>query len=78
VGDSVKKALSDELKSEAFQAQIKQMVPAGPPGKGGGGGGLSPQDVKVMVDNQFRAITTYLKNEAVPKMVEDALRKKEG
>lgn len=75
VGDSVKKALSEEMKSEAFQKRVQELVPAGG-GGGKGGGGLGPQEVKIMVDNQFRAITTYLKNEAVPKMVEDALKKK--
>ena len=77
VSETVKQAVSDEMKSETFQGQIQQIVAtSAPAAKGGGGGGLSAQDVKIMVDNQFRAITTYLKNEAVPKMVEDALRKK--
>lgn len=77
VGENIKKVLSTEIQSEAFQNQVKELVAqsGGAPGKGGGGGGLSPQDVKIMVDNQFRAITTYLKNEAVPKMVEDAIKK---
>ncbi|MCZ6688728.1 MAG: hypothetical protein O7H41_03900 [Planctomycetota bacterium] len=77
VGTNVKKTLKKELKSEGFQNFVKQIVAQSGGGGGGGeGGGLNPGEVKVMVDNQFRAITTYLKNEAVPKMVEDILRKK--
>ncbi|MCZ6602040.1 MAG: hypothetical protein O6952_03450 [Planctomycetota bacterium] len=76
VGTNVKKTLKKELKSEGFQNFVKQIVAQSGGGGGEGGGGLNPGEVKVMVDNQFRAITTYLKNEAVPKMVDDILRKK--
>ena len=77
VATNVKKELGVALQSPNFQKQMQDLVARSAP-KGGGGGGLSSQEVKVMVDNQFRAITTYLKNEAVPKMVEDALKKKKG
>ena len=80
--EQVRALLGAELQSEAFHNRLKSLVSANAKaaaaadGGGGGGGGLSPEDVKVMVDNQFRAITTYLKNEAVPKMVEDALKRR--
>jgi hypothetical protein len=78
LGERIKQALDSEVKSEEFQNLVKATViqNAKNAGGGDGGGGLSPEDVKVMVDNQFRAITTYLKNEAVPKMVEDALKRR--